>query len=205
MGTDTVPLFNANDRVTGRDGGPYMDLEQAKLAEVRRAEVEGREPDLENPPAYAGIQLNTAGQQEYTIGVSGIHSQENRNVTNPDVTFQGAVESKDTLLQPFSERESFEDVDNGPVFGTSAALMDTNPAAIATGPVADGENTAGPAKNNVSDGSTSTPKPTPPKKTASARKTAASTTKPGDKGDSPAAKRRTAKKVVNSTADKVNQ
>jgi hypothetical protein len=201
MGTDTVPLFNANDRLTGRDGGPYMDIEQAKLAEVRRAEVEGREPDLDNPPAFAGIQLNTAGQQEFTIGVSGIASQDNRNVTNPDVTFQGSVESKDTLLKPFSERESFEDVDNGPVFGTSAALMDTNPAAIATGPVADGENTAGPVKDKVSDGATATPNDVAKK--ATARKTAARTTKPGDKSDSPAAKRRTAKKVVNSTADKV--
>lgn len=201
MGTDTVPLFNANDRLTGRDGGPYMDIEQAKLAEVRRAEVEGREPDLENPPAFAGIQLNTAGQQEFTIGVSGIHSQENRNVTNPDVTFKGSVESEDTLLKPYSERESFEDVDNGPVFGTSAALMDTNPAAIATGPVADGENTAGPLKNDVSDGSTSTPRPSPPKKRATAKKSTSA--RQGDKSDSPAAKRRAAKKVVNETADKV--
>lgn len=177
MGTDTVPLFNANDRLTGRDGGPYMDLEQAKLAEVNRAKVEGREPDLDNPPAYAGIQLNTARQQEFTIGVGGISSQDNRNVSDPDVTFKGSVDSEHTLLKPFSERESFEDADNGPVFGSKAALSDLNPAAIATGVVADGQNTNGPAKDLVSDGATSTPKPTPPKKRAPAKKTAAKASK----------------------------
>jgi hypothetical protein len=206
MATDTVPLFNANDRLTGRDGGPYMDLEQAKQQEVNRAKVEGREPDLENPPAFAGIQLNTAGQQEATIGVSGIHSQESRNVTNPDVTFKGSVESEDTLLKPFSERESFDDVDNGPVFGSTSAVMDTNPAAIGTGPFAagEGEPNAGPVADKVSDGANATQK-SAAKKASTARKTASSTRKPGDASDSPAAKKRTAKQTVKSTADRVNQ
>jgi len=138
--TDTVPLFNPNDRLAGRDGGPYMDLEQAKLAEQRRAEVEGREPDLDNPPAFAGIPLNTAGQQALTVGVAGIASQESRNFTDDDVTFAGAVDSDKNLLQPFSEREQIvEDDVSGPVFG----VTDLNPAAKPTGPHAEG----GPKEN----------------------------------------------------------
>ncbi len=37
--------------------GTYLDDEQRKIAEVKRAEVEGREPDLENPPATQGTPL----------------------------------------------------------------------------------------------------------------------------------------------------
>lgn len=134
--TDTVPLFNPNDRLSGRDGGPYMDLEQARLAEETRAKVEGREPDLENPPAFAGIPLNTAGQQALTIGVAGIASQEVRNFTDDNVTFEGAVDSDKNLLQPFSEREAIlEDGGSGPVFGVS----DLNPAAKPAGPFAEGQ------------------------------------------------------------------
>ena len=132
--TDKVPLFNANDRLSGRDGGPYMDLEEAKQAEIRRAQVEGREPDLENPPAYAGIQLNTAGQQILTADLGGIASQESRNTTDADAALKGAVDSEDVLLQPVSEREAFEEESSGPVFGVS----DLNPAAKPTGALADG-------------------------------------------------------------------
>lgn len=42
-------LFNANAGLSGRDGGPYLDDVQRQEAEIRRAAVEGREPDLTNP------------------------------------------------------------------------------------------------------------------------------------------------------------
>ena len=51
------PLFNVHEGLTGRDGGPYMDDEERRLAEIRRAAVEGREPDFENMGAVAGTQL----------------------------------------------------------------------------------------------------------------------------------------------------
>lgn len=74
---DTAPLFNPNDGLVGRDGGPYLDVEEAKTAERRRAELEGRKPDLENPGASAGIQLVTAAQLIHQAsGVMSVVSKE---------------------------------------------------------------------------------------------------------------------------------
>ena len=38
----------------------YLDVEQRKAAEIDRAAVEGREPDLDNPPAAQGTPLRSA-------------------------------------------------------------------------------------------------------------------------------------------------
>jgi hypothetical protein len=57
---DTVNLYNPHDGLTGRDGGPYLDQEERRLAEIVRAKVEGREPDFDNAPATAGTPLVTA-------------------------------------------------------------------------------------------------------------------------------------------------
>jgi hypothetical protein len=59
---ETKNLFNPHDGLTGRDGGPYLDQEERRLAEIRRAAVEDREPDFDNAPATAGTPLVTAGQ-----------------------------------------------------------------------------------------------------------------------------------------------
>jgi len=56
-GNTTVHLYNAAHGKTPRTGGPYLDDVEQELAEERRAKVEGREPDLENPPASAGTLL----------------------------------------------------------------------------------------------------------------------------------------------------
>lgn len=40
----------------------YLDVEQRKAAEIDRAAVEGREPDLENPPASQGTPYRSAEQ-----------------------------------------------------------------------------------------------------------------------------------------------
>lgn len=56
----TKSLYNPHDGLTGRDGGPYLDQEEARLAEILRAKVEGREPDFKNPAATAGTPLVTA-------------------------------------------------------------------------------------------------------------------------------------------------
>jgi hypothetical protein len=52
--TEGKTFFNMHDGIRGRDGGPYLDMEEAVQAEIRRARAEGREPDLENPPPTVG-------------------------------------------------------------------------------------------------------------------------------------------------------
>jgi hypothetical protein len=66
-----VPLFNPNDGLVGRDGGPYADVESARHDETRRARVEGREPDYDNPGPNAGIPLVTAAQLIHNLNVQG--------------------------------------------------------------------------------------------------------------------------------------
>lgn len=75
----TVPLFNPNNGLTGRDGGPYLDETELVDAERRRAVVEDREPDLDNPPAIAGVPLVTAGQLMTTANSSHLPSQSGNN------------------------------------------------------------------------------------------------------------------------------
>jgi hypothetical protein len=87
-------LYNPHEGITGRDGGPYLDREEARLAEIRRAEIEGREPNLDNPPATAGIPLVTAGQ---LVGMTGANS-------NPSQT-QYQVEAE--AIEVIAKNESF--------------------------------------------------------------------------------------------------
>lgn len=87
-------LYNPNDGLTGRDGGPYLDIEEAKRAEIRRAEVEGREPDFENLPPSAGIQLVTA--------TSLLNSA---SVNLPSKT-GSSVDSDERVVQAFADDES---------------------------------------------------------------------------------------------------
>lgn len=54
---ETVDLYNANDGILKRTGGPYLDQLEAEAAEVTRARKEDRDPDLDNPPAYSGTPL----------------------------------------------------------------------------------------------------------------------------------------------------
>jgi hypothetical protein len=98
--TQTATLFNANDSVTGRDGGPYLDIEQARESEIQRAKVEGREPNLDNPPPNAGIQLNTASQQLATASVNNLPSQSSRGgIESPESGWlTTAHEDKDNPL-----------------------------------------------------------------------------------------------------------
>lgn len=77
MTAEAQKLYNPNDNITGRDGGPYLDLEEARLAEERRAVVEGRKPgkDLVAP---AGIPLVTGAQLLPTASVNNLPSQNQR-------------------------------------------------------------------------------------------------------------------------------
>lgn len=80
MSTETQPLFNPNDGLTGRDGGPYLDEVEMELAEEQRAVVEDREPDYENPLATAGVPLQTAGKQVAAGFTGALPSQQHNDV-----------------------------------------------------------------------------------------------------------------------------
>lgn len=68
-------LYNPHDGLTGRDGGPYLDQEERRLAEIRRAAIEGREPDFEQAPATAGTPLVTARELVAMANPASIPSQ----------------------------------------------------------------------------------------------------------------------------------
>lgn len=55
--TRTIDLYDTNEGKVPRNGGPYLDVLAREEAEKRRAKVEDREPDLDNPPATAATQL----------------------------------------------------------------------------------------------------------------------------------------------------
>lgn len=99
----TQPLFNPNDSLTGRDGGPYLDLEEARVAEIRRAAVENREPS-DTFTATAGIPLVTAQELAVIATINNVPSQE-LSGGPVDTMVQGAVDDKDVLLQPSGERD----------------------------------------------------------------------------------------------------
>lgn len=95
-------LYNPNDRLTGRDGGPYLDQVQAREAEVIRAAKEDREPDFDKVPADAGIQLSTAAQLLKAVDVnqpSAFHTTE----SELERSFAASVDDDNTLLQQYSE------------------------------------------------------------------------------------------------------
>lgn len=102
---DTVSLFNPHDGLTGRDGGPYLDEEERRLAEIRRAAVEDREPDFsyENIPASAGTPLVTAGELVRMANPASNPSMEAVDASVAGV--EARAKDKDSLLTVFAERE----------------------------------------------------------------------------------------------------
>jgi hypothetical protein len=55
-------LFNPNDGLHGRKGGPFLDQVQQRQQEETRAIREGREPDFDNMQPAVGMQLRTEEQ-----------------------------------------------------------------------------------------------------------------------------------------------
>jgi len=94
---DTVDLYNANDGIHGRDGGPYLDQEEAKHWEAIHAAREGRTPDLTNPGAYPGILLRSASEQVNNYNPTLLAGDERRDHSKfqakPVVTDSPVVES----------------------------------------------------------------------------------------------------------------
>ena len=126
--TRTVPLFNPNDGVTGRDGGPYLDNVEQHLAEERRAVVEKREPDHEKLLATAGVPLVTASQLVNQGLTTSLPSQAHNDVVGVLLTMHaedelGApqIDSIEVPVDTESSSESQaaqrdEDVDATPEF-----------------------------------------------------------------------------------------
>lgn len=56
---EVVKVYNPNDGITGRDGGPYLDIEEAKAREARSAEREGRTFNKNEAPRGIGIPEKT--------------------------------------------------------------------------------------------------------------------------------------------------
>jgi len=59
---ETSKYYVAQDGVSGRDGGPYLDQIEREQGEVLRARAEGRDVDFEKASAVAGTVLVTGGQ-----------------------------------------------------------------------------------------------------------------------------------------------
>lgn len=100
------PLFNPNDGITGRDGGPYLDEVETVEAEKRRAVVENRKPNLTDPPASAGIQLATAAQMLSAVEVNRPSKQHTFD-DEAERMFDAAAKDKST---PFAKKGEIPDV-----------------------------------------------------------------------------------------------
>lgn len=131
MSEETVNLFNPHSGLTGRDGGPYLDEEERRLAEVRRAAIEGRKPDEKHPPASAGTPLVTAAELTAMANPASIPSQQ-QVTANGDPLVPGVdalAKDKDNMLEVFSKRVDVSSVD------TEQAKRDAHPATNPASPV----------------------------------------------------------------------
>lgn len=115
----TEDLFNANDGLFGRDGGPYLDEEQRRTQEVVNARREDREPDFDNLPLTPGInavRLAELAQSNTTFRLAG---QEGFDVTKPSAEPVGKApvgpvtdSEKENDAKVKSEQEATKDAPN---------------------------------------------------------------------------------------------
>lgn len=102
-------LFNANDGLTGRDGGPYLDEVEMRDAEKRRAAVENRKPDLENPGPTAGTYLVPGSYLLAQNNVPNIPSQDDKDVVGAALSKH--VDGKDFLPKSYGEVPTQKELD----------------------------------------------------------------------------------------------
>lgn len=95
-------LFNPNDGLHGRKGGPFLDQVQQRQQEETRAIREGREPDYENMQPGVGMNLRTEEQ----LLQEAIHS-----ATPPELTEFKGVTAKPILDRPDEVNEPDENQD----------------------------------------------------------------------------------------------
>lgn len=101
---DKVQLFNPHDGLTGRDGGPYLDQEERRLAEIVRAAKEDRDPDFEHAPATAGTALVTANELVKIANPASVPSQDTAIGAMTNAVERLAVE-QDFPVSAFAERD----------------------------------------------------------------------------------------------------
>jgi hypothetical protein len=125
-----VDLYNPNDGLLGRDGGPYLDQVEAAQAEIRRAAVEGREPDLENPGPYSGIHLVTAGQLVHDVSTLNVPSRDGTGVQ--DEAAQALANSEHVLSSAVASVEDINGASNEDVVKAEKEVSATGTSARAT-------------------------------------------------------------------------
>jgi hypothetical protein len=87
-------LFNPNDGLHGRKGGPFLDQVQQRQQEETRAIREGREPDFDNMQPAVGMQLRTEEQ---------LLQEAISTATPPELTDFKGVTAKPVLVIPDDE------------------------------------------------------------------------------------------------------
>jgi hypothetical protein len=110
---EQIPVYNVNDALIGRNGGPYLDEELAKEQEVRNARAEGREPDFSNLAAAPspGIQLVTEqelllahrGRGVNIMGSGAVNAPAYGYVPNPALAFAQEINDTEGALKREAE------------------------------------------------------------------------------------------------------
>lgn len=126
MTDEKVALYNPHNGLTGRDGGPYLDQEERRLAEIVRAAKEDREPDFEAAPATAGTPLVDANT---LVGMANPASNPSKSTTVDAMTNAVELLAKDENFPatPHSERDKTDDEKEAARLATSTDPAD-NPS-----------------------------------------------------------------------------
>lgn len=83
-----VDLYNVNDGIHGRDGGPYLDQVEAAQFEKMQAAREGKKPNYDKPRSYPGIQLVPASVLVSGYNPTLIAGDDRRVAATADATIQ---------------------------------------------------------------------------------------------------------------------
>lgn len=138
---DKVPLYNVHAGVTRRVGGPFLDELELEQAEVRRAVIEGREPDFKNNAGSAGVPLVTAA--ELAVAHSADHRalgqfiEDNADNSKKGPTPVAHVDAarnptKEILETQAAERKAYADYDETKVTSHDDPDVVFTPAAFST-------------------------------------------------------------------------
>jgi hypothetical protein len=165
MADEGLKLYNPHDGLTGRDGGPYLDQVEREAAEIRRAKIENREPDLENPPAVAGTPLVTGAQLAAIANPASNPSQQGNDVlaqavdniaTNDDFAVKSVAEVPAGTLTGV-ENVTPENANEDPTNPTGAASWPVQSPNLDMTEKTESDNTPDPAASNEQGASNDTP------------------------------------------------
>lgn len=129
-------LFNPNDGLHGRQGGPFLDQVQQRQQEETRAIREGREPDYDNMQPAVGMELRTEEQ----LLQEAIHSATPPELVNfKGITADPVIEiPDDEVNEPDEDGDFVADEDNEDGKGTDPAdPRDPNAPPVTNDPVTD--------------------------------------------------------------------